>query len=331
MPNQLAIELSQPPRGQQRHCAWAEHRRRHVRKARRPGTAAGDVLGKLQHDLQCAAQCDHGPLGKPMLKFPPRKGNYMEIITANFAGVLRHEMIDGKQFIVVRSSLIVPGVLDGSKGPLLYPETEIRRSVKAWEGVPLTLGHPIRNGIQVAATDSAAVKIGFVKRASMNGKLTAETWFDVTELQRVAPGLLANLEAGKQIELSTGLFTDNEEAPNGSTYLGKRYKFVARNYQPDHLAILPNQVGACSIADGCGVLVNSNSEDETMENDLLIPPETFPTTNAVSPYRESECDVDYLPLPVMNFKEVARPRLTEQQETEIDSDDDCLPLPTMTW
>jgi hypothetical protein len=32
---------------------------------------------------------------------------------------------------------------------------------------------------------------------------------------------------------------------------------VARNYRPDHLAVLPDQRGACSLTDGCGVMVNT--------------------------------------------------------------------------
>src|SRR5690606_13771547 len=31
------------------------------------------------------------------------------------------------------------------------------------------------------------------------------------------------------------------------------YHSVARDYKPDHIAILPDRIGACSIADGCGV------------------------------------------------------------------------------
>jgi hypothetical protein len=52
------------------------------------------------------------------------------------------------------------------------------------------------------------------------------------------------------------LFTDNETAPPGASHLGRPYNFVARNYRPDHLAILPDQRGACSIEDGCGLNTN---------------------------------------------------------------------------
>ena len=57
------------------------------------------------------------------------------------------------------------------------------------------------------------------------------------------------------MELSTGLFTDNDETA-GVSPKGRNYEAVARNHRPDHMAVLPDQVGACSINDGCGVLVN---------------------------------------------------------------------------
>lgn len=66
--------------------------------------------------------------------------------------------------------------------------------------------------------------------------------------------MLDALEAGRPMELSTGLFTQNEPAPAGATFNGRPYDYVARNYRPDHLAVLPDQIGACSLADGCGVL-----------------------------------------------------------------------------
>lgn len=54
------------------------------------------------------------------------------------------------------------------------------------------------------------------------------------------------------VELSTGLFTDNEV--EAGTWNGEDFVAIARNYRPDHLAILPDKVGACSIKDGAGLL-----------------------------------------------------------------------------
>ena len=63
------------------------------------------------------------------------------------------------------------------------------------------------------------------------------------------------------MEVSTGLFTENVQA-NG-VFGGKAYHAIATNYRPDHLAILPDQIGACSIEDGAGLLrVNVKNRDE---------------------------------------------------------------------
>jgi hypothetical protein len=49
------------------------------------------------------------------------------------------------------------------------------------------------------------------------------------------------------------LFTDNVGAPG--KWNDKDYVAEAVNHQPDHLALLPDQIGACSIADGAGLLM----------------------------------------------------------------------------
>jgi hypothetical protein len=60
------------------------------------------------------------------------------------------------------------------------------------------------------------------------------------------------------MEVSTGLFADCvlEEG----TWKGKKYVAAAQNIRADHLAIVPDKDGACSISDGSGLLVNHASE-----------------------------------------------------------------------
>jgi len=197
----------------------------------------------------------------------------METLISNLASSkTRRAKLHGREHIVAPLTLIVPGVLNGSKGPLLYTPSEISKDYSAWNGVPIVINHPVVNGDNVSARDpdvSDAYQVGTVFKSRINnrGKLQAEGWFDVERLRQVDLRVLVNLEAGKPIELSTGLFTDNEPAASGAVYNGKPYSYVACNYKPDHLAILPDQVGACSLRDGCGVLVNKkhkgNSSMET--------------------------------------------------------------------
>ncbi len=189
----------------------------------------------------------------------------MLTLTVNLTAAARSESINGRPYLVAPMTLIVPGVLNGSRGPLLYPPEEIERSVAAWNGVPLVLGHPRNsNGVPISARSLEILNrigLGFVQGArTENGKLMAEGWFDVIRMKEVHPAALARLQGGLPLELSTGLNTDNYRATPGSTYNGRAYHAVARNYEPDHLAILPEDKGACSLNDGCGVL-NMRYED----------------------------------------------------------------------
>lgn len=184
----------------------------------------------------------------------------MEQLIANLVGKTRRATLNGRDYIVAPLSLIVTGVLNGSKGALFYPSDEIGKDPQRWNHTPIVVYHPVVNGQNVSARDPDVLDksgIGIVMKSYVkNGKLRAEGWFDVDATRRIHPGILANLEAGRPIELSTGLFTTNETAPLGSNYRGASYDYIARDYVPDHLAILPDQIGACSINDGCGVLVN---------------------------------------------------------------------------
>ncbi len=184
----------------------------------------------------------------------------METLVANLVGKTRRDTLDGREFIVAPLTLIVPGVLNGSKGPLLYPLEEITKNADAWNGIPLVVDHPVGNdGSPVSARSPSVLNergIGHVFGVNVNGKLVAEGWFDVEKTRLVDNRILDSLRGGEPIELSTGLFTDNERAPDGAVFNAIPYSFIARNCRPDHLAILTDSKGACSVADGCGVLVN---------------------------------------------------------------------------
>jgi hypothetical protein len=156
----------------------------------------------------------------------------------------------------------VPGVLEGSRGPLLYPPDEVAKNVGAWNGMPLVVYHPESDGSHTSARNPSVLTnqgVGTIFNTVSNGKLSAEAWFDEGRTRNVDRRVLAMLEKGEKIEISTGLYTDNEPAENGATHEGRPYTFVARNYRPDHVAVLPDQKGACSLKDGCGIYNESSS------------------------------------------------------------------------
>ncbi len=194
-------------------------------------------------------------------------------VTANRHRAWPTQMLNGREHYVVPVTMIVPGVLSGSRGSLYYSPQEIAANYAAWNGMPLVVYHPIRNGSPVSARSSEVLNaqgIGIVRRSRIasNGKLVAEGWFDIERTRRVDRRVLHALQRGDQIELSTGLFTDTIPVRNGSHHHGKPYTHIATNFTPDHLAILPDQLGACSIKDGCGVGV----ENSKPKGHPLIPP-----------------------------------------------------------
>lgn len=193
-------------------------------------------------------------------------------LIANTTGKVRREVLDGRSYLVAPMTLIVSGVLPGSKGPLYYPPEEIRKSASQWNDVPITVYHPYVNGMPSSAKGQGVLDrqgIGLLKNSSWDeaaNKLRAEGWVDEERAKTVDRRVYDKLVNGEPIELSTGLYTTNDEAPSGSHHQGRPYTHVARDYRSDHLAILPDQVGACSINDGCGVLVNAKQE-QSMPDD----------------------------------------------------------------
>jgi hypothetical protein len=173
----------------------------------------------------------------------------------------RRATIDGREYIVAPVTMLVPGVLNGSQGALFYPAQEVARNYDAWNGMPLVVRHPTINGVYVSARRPDVLQnygIGWVYNAHIyKDNLKGEGWFDIEKTRKVDNALLTRLESGQPIEVSTGLFTENTLADNGASHNGKPYAYVARNYKPDHLAILPDEQGACSVNDGCGINVNA--------------------------------------------------------------------------
>ena len=196
----------------------------------------------------------------------------MNKLKSNLGNSIRREELDGKSYLVANVVLIVEGVLNG----LYYPAEEMADKAQAWNGSPLTLNHPSVNGVDVSANSPEVLSdfaIGKVfgtrfqpKNNASEARLVGEAWIEEDRLnQKVAEGnedaiaLNDKLQRGQVIEVSTGLWTNDEDT--AGQFNGKEYKAIARTYRPDHLAILPRKVGACSIADGCGLMRNKQILD----------------------------------------------------------------------
>ena len=55
--------------------------------------------------------------------------------------------------------------------------------------------------------------IGTLRNSVWRGALRHEVWLDEELTRRIAPQVYADVKAGKPVEVSTGLFTENEDVP----------------------------------------------------------------------------------------------------------------------
>jgi len=168
------------------------------------------------------------------------------------AGEVYRETRNGREYLVVPVVSIREGVLNG----VFVSAGEIAKSTPGWNGRPVVIRHPEEAGRPISANDIdiLAASPGAVFNSRFeNGKLKFDAWLDVEKAQAVGGDTLAvfnALESGEVIEVSTGYFS--EETDEAGIYNNQHFNHTALDLLPDHLAFLPDTVGACSIADGCG-------------------------------------------------------------------------------
>lgn len=166
----------------------------------------------------------------------------------------------GRNWLVVKGVPIVEGVLKN----YFVPATEFGAFAHDWNDVPLVLRHPSMNGGTAKTPNVDVPVIGRFYNALMDGtRLTGEFWLDKDALAESEDGqkILSAIKNNKKIEVSTGYHAQIDNI--AGDYNLKHYVGIHRNLHPDHIAILPDVPGACSIADGCGL----NRNDSVICND----------------------------------------------------------------
>lgn len=172
---------------------------------------------------------------------------------------VRHAKLHNRDYRVVPTVMIVEGVHNGSKGPLYYPADEIRKSASLWDAKPVVIYHPPEG----TACDETVLNergVGQLMHTRWSdGKLKTESWVEEARVRAIDGRVHNAIEAETSLEGSTGLLVDID--PVEGEWNGERYVGIVRNLRPDHYAILPDQTGACSRAEGAGFLMNQSSED----------------------------------------------------------------------
>jgi hypothetical protein len=191
-----------------------------------------------------------------------------QLKTCLAASQIGRKTFNNAPHLVLPVVMLAVGVHNGSAGPLFYPEEELRNSAHLWDGKPVLVNHPT-NGTSPVSANSPKVwegqVLGQVWNTRFSGnQLKAEIWLNEDRTKRIAPELLKLIGQGANIDVSTGLFSSDESTTG--VWNGERYTAVARRHVPDHLAILPNQRGACSWADGCGIRANTFQGSRLLHN-----------------------------------------------------------------
>lgn len=175
---------------------------------------------------------------------------------------VREETHQGRTHLVIPVTMMVEGVHNGSHGPLFHSIEELGKYPGAWDGIPVVVDHPEIDGVNVSANSPGIIDTRTVGRVYNthveDTKLKAEAWIDVERLRQVHPATLAMINKREVIEVSVGVFNDEEET--AGEWNGETYEAIARNLRPDHLALLPGGTGACSVEDGCGLRSNNNKK-----------------------------------------------------------------------
>ncbi|ASK00146.1 DUF2213 domain-containing protein [Citrobacter freundii] len=187
--------------------------------------------------------------------------------------------INGQEHYVIRGA--VPIVDDIVMNSGLYPAEEINNSYQTMEGKLMPLPHPMVDGKYVSANDPRAINAyhvgAWAQNVSKSGehvvmdvyinKAVAETKPDGKRLINRLDEMIAGTNTDP-IHLSTGLLTNKEKKSGESKE--KKYTWIARNMQFDHIAILLDEPGAGTPEEGVGMFVNADGQEGEVETASLI-------------------------------------------------------------
>ena len=187
--------------------------------------------------------------------------------------------INGQEHYVIRGA--VPIVDDIVMNGGLYPAEEINNSYQTMERKLMPIGHPMVNGKYVSANDPRAINAyhvgAWAQNVSKSGdqvvmdvyinKAVAETKPDGKRLINRLDEMIAGTNTDP-IHLSTGLLTNKERKSGESKQ--KKYSWIARTMQFDHIAILLDEPGAGTPEEGVGLFVNADGQEGEVETASLV-------------------------------------------------------------
>jgi hypothetical protein len=193
------------------------------------------------------------------------KNEYTQLVVNLDFGHVREEQLLGEKHWVVPMAMMTVGVHEGSRGKLLYDEPDLSAACPAWNHKPIVINHPVK-GTACTQQYLNENQVGVVLNTKFDGKQRAEAWLNQKRVTSREPRIEESIKKKHIMEVSTGLFLDPIFQPG--KFKDKEYEYVAKNHRPDHLAILPDSVGACSVADGAGLFQLNEKAKQIAHNEL---------------------------------------------------------------
>jgi hypothetical protein len=240
----------------------AKQQRQWVQVAR---SAYDSCKKKGGSDSDCEASAiiqANGVTGTPAMKANALQTHERRLVIQAALTVAPHRMtLHNREHLVAPAVLIVEGVLNGA----YIPGTSLQADM--WDFVPIVINHPLNElGTPISARTPEVYDqygIGHVYRAQVSTgtrkgtpvrSLRAELWLDMDRIELLGGEALQALEMVENelpLECSTGFYS--EAIPGLGVFQDVPYVETLVGVRPDHLALLPNSIGACSWGDGCGL------------------------------------------------------------------------------
>ncbi len=177
----------------------------------------------------------------------------------------RRELLEGVEHLVIPCIAVKEGVLNN----IFYSADVLSAFANTWNGVPVPVNHPMSSEGEAITANSIVcqntVNIGRFYNVEWDSALLAlkgEIWINIDKATKLGyTEIVERLEKGEVMEVSTGLYGNTVE--EAGTFNNVSYDYTITDIRPDHLALLPNDIGACSIKDGCGAMRTNTKPKQT--------------------------------------------------------------------
>lgn len=193
----------------------------------------------------------------------------MKKLKGNLAQGVREETRNGRKVLIVPCVMSVVGVHTGMDGiPTYYPAEALQALAAVANGAPVMVNHPVDSTGQPVSANNSVIRwqsgIGEIENPRFeDDKLKADLIIDISKAQAIVPDALQRMRQGDRVEVSSCPFGSFAQQPG--VWNNEHYAEVAtaNMISMDHLAILPEDVGACSWQDGCGVRAAQSDKNHT--------------------------------------------------------------------